>query len=153
VNPAVTNNQLHRVVSRLTDKEIIDIQGDARRNFVWALEMLVFHKSCFDKSAWTLFKFAQFENENYNNNAVGQFSQLFRLHLSGTEADFDQRLAILNKAIALDIESADVVIIDAIKTAMDTHGVTRTIGAEFQGTKPELKEWHPKTYQDIYDYW
>lgn len=153
VNPTVTNNQLHRVISRLTDKEILDIEGDVRRNLVWALEMLVFHKSCFDKSAWTLFKFAQFENENYSNNALGQFSQLFRWQLSGTEADFDQRLAILNKAIALDLESADIVIIDAIKTAMDTHGGTRTIGAEFQGTKPELKEWHPKTYQEIYDYW
>ncbi|WP_171627653.1 alpha/beta hydrolase [Pseudoalteromonas caenipelagi] len=153
VNPAVTNNQLHRVILRLTDKEILDIEGDVRRNLVWALEMLVFHKSCFDKSAWTLFKFAQFENENYSNNALGQFSQLFRWQLSGTEADFDQRLAILNKAISLDLESADIVIINAIKTAMDTHGGTRTIGAEFQGTKPELKEWHPKTYQEIYDYW
>ncbi|MFQ6371385.1 hypothetical protein [Shewanella sp. YIC-542] len=153
VNPAVTNNQLHRVISQLTDREILDINGDVRRNLVWALEMLVFHKSCFDKSAWTLFKFAQFENENYSNNALGQFSQLFRLQLSGTEADFDERLAVLNKAIALELESADIVIIDAIKTAMDTHGGTRTIGAEFQGTKPELKEWHPKTYQEIYNYW
>lgn len=153
VNPAVTNNQLYRVISRLTDKKILNIEGDVRRNFVWALEMLVFHKSCFDKSSWTLFKLAQFENENYNNNASGQFSQLFRWKLSGTEADFYQRIEILNKALSLDLESADVVIVDAIKTAMDTHGGIRTIGAEFQGTKPELKEWHPKTYQEIYDYW
>jgi len=153
VNPTVTNNQLHRVISQLNDKEILGIEGNVRRNFVWALEMLAFHKSCFDKSAWILFKLAQFENENYSNNALGQFSQLFRLQLSGTEADFDQRLAILHDALALDLESADVVIIDAIKTAMDTHGGTRTIGAEFQGTKPELKEWHPKNHQEIYNYW
>lgn len=153
VNPAVTNNQLYRVIFQLTDKEILDIKGDVRRNFVWALEMLAFHKSCFDKSAWVLFKLAQFENENYNNNSLGQFAQLFRWQLSGTEADFDQRLEILNKALSLDLESADVVIINAIKTAMDTHGGTRTIRAEFQGTKPELKEWNPKKYQEIYDYW
>lgn len=153
VNPAVTNNQLHRVISQLNDKEILGIEGNVRRNFVWALEMLVFHKSCFDKSAWVLFKLAQFENENYSNNALGQFSQLFRLQLSGTEADLSQRLAILHDALALDLESADVVIIDAIKTAIDTHGGTRTIGAEFQGTKPELKEWYPKNNQEIYNYW
>ncbi|HDX8379802.1 TPA: hypothetical protein RQM98_002071 [Aeromonas salmonicida] len=153
VNPTVTNNQLYRVISQLNDKEIVSIEGTIRRNLVWALEMLVFHKSCFDKSAWTLFKLAQFETENYSNNALGQFSQLFRLQLSGTEADLDQRLAILHNALDLDLESADVVIIDAIKTAMDTHGSTRTIGAEFQGTKPELKEWAPKNYQEIYDYW
>ena len=153
VNPTVTNNQLYRVISQLNDKEIVSIEGTIRRNLVWALEMLVFHKSCFDKSAWTLFKLAQFETENYSNNALGQFSQLFRLQLSGTEADLDQRLAILHNALDLDLESADVVIIDAIKTAMDTHGGTRTIGAEFQGTKPELKEWAPQNYQEIYDYW
>lgn len=153
VNPVVTTDQLYRVISLLTDKEILDIEGDVRRNLVWALEMLVFHKHCFYKSAWALFKLAQFENEKYSNNASGQFSQLFRWQLSGTEADFDQRLDILNKALSLDLENADAVIINAINTALDTYGSNRTIGAEFQGTKPELKEWHPKKYQEIYDYW
>ncbi|WP_241609238.1 esterase/lipase family protein [Rosenbergiella australiborealis] len=153
VNPSVTNSQLHRVISNLADKDILDIKGDVRRNFVWALEMLVFHKHCFNKSSWILFKFAQFENETYSNNSLGQFSQLFRWKLPGTEADFNQRLKVLNKALSLNLESADVVIIDAIKTALDTHGGTRTIRAEFQGTKPELKEWHPQKYQEIYDYW
>ena len=106
MNPAVTNNQLYRVIFQLTDKEILDIKGDVRRNFVWALEMLAFHKSCFDKSAWVLFKLAQFENENYSNNSLGQFAQLFRWQLSGTEADFDQRLEILNKALSLDLENS-----------------------------------------------
>ncbi len=153
VNPTVTNNQLHRVISHLTDEEIQKIAGDVRRNLIWALEMLVFHKSCFEKASWCLFKFAQYENESYSNNALGQFSQLFRWRLSGTEADFSERLAILDKALALNVESADVVIIKAVKTAINTHGGTRNIGAEFQGTKPELTEWHPKTYQAIYDYW
>tara|TARA_R110001606_G_scaffold78130_1_gene180445 strand:- start:5899 stop:9816 length:3918 start_codon:yes stop_codon:yes gene_type:complete len=153
VNPTVTNNQLHRVILHLTDEEIQKIAGDVRRNLIWALEMLVFHKSCFEKASWCLFKLAQFENESFSNNALGQFSQLFRWQLSGTEADFSERLAILDKALALSIESADVVIIAAVKTAINTYGGTRTIGAEFQGTKPELTEWSPKTYQEIYDYW
>jgi hypothetical protein len=153
VNPIVTSNQLHRVITRLTDEEIKKINGDVRRNLVWALEMLVFHKSCFGKSAWSLFKLAQFENESYGNNSLGQFSQLFRCQLSGTEADFAQRLIVLDKAALLNKESSDLVIIEAIKTAIYTHGGTRTIGAEFQGTKPELKEWMPEKWQEVYDYW
>lgn len=153
VNPIVTSNLLYRVFSSLTDEGIATIEGDVRRNLVWALEMLVFHKSCFEKASWCLFKLAQYENENFSNNASGQFAQLFRWQLSGTEADFNQRLFILNKALALNIESADAVIIKAIKAAINTHGGTRTIGAEFQGTKPELREWHPSTYKEIYDYW
>lgn len=153
VNPQVTSDLLYRIINRFSDVEIQSINGDARRNFVWSLEMLVFHRSCFDKAAWCLFKLAQFENESYGNNATGQFSQLFRWQLSGTQADFAQRLAVLGKALSLNTETADVVIIEAIKTAINTHGGSRTVGAEFQGTQPKLKEWIPKTYQDIYDFW
>ncbi|WP_205967629.1 hypothetical protein [Paraglaciecola sp. 20A4] len=153
VNPQVTSDLLFRILNRLSDDDIINIDGDVRRNLVWALEMLVFHRTYFEKTSWCLFKLAQFENESYGNNSLGQFSQLFRWQLSGTEADFTQRLTILDKALALNIESADIVVIEAIKTAISTYGGTRTIGAEFQGTKPELKEWIPQKYQEIYDYW
>jgi len=153
VSPIVTNDLLYRVFSSLSDEEIASIAGDVRRNLVWALEMLVFHKSCFEKASWCLFKLAQFENESFSNNSLGQFSQLFRWQLSGTEADFSQRLDIIKNVLALNIESADVVVIEAVKTAIDTHGGTRTIGAEFQGTKPELKEWRPQKFPEIYDYW
>lgn len=153
VNSQVTNDLLYRILNRLTDDEIINIDSDVRRNLVWALEMLVFHRLCFEKASWCLFRLAQFENESYSNNSLGQFSQLFRWQLSGTEADFSQRLEIIKNVLALNIESADVVVIEAVKTAIDTHGGTRTIGAEFQGTKPELKEWRPQTFPEIYNYW
>ncbi|MEZ9471114.1 esterase/lipase family protein [Vibrio lentus] len=153
VNPDVTSSLLYRILQNLSDEEICNIDGGVRRNLVWALEMLVFHRSYFEKSAWCLFKLAQFENESYDNNATGQFSQLFRWQLSGTEADFLQRLVILDKVLALGVESADSVVVKAIKTALNTHGGTRTCGAEYQGTKSELKEWMPEKWQEIYDYW
>jgi pimeloyl-ACP methyl ester carboxylesterase len=153
VNPNATNNLLYRVITKSSDDEISRITGDVRRNLVWALEMLVFHKSCFEKASWCLFKLAQFENENYSNNAIGQFAQLFRWQLSGTEADFKQRLILLSKCISLNSKNADLVVIEAIKMAISSRGGSRTIGAEFQGTKPEMKEWRPKIWQDIFDYW
>ncbi|MGS0826798.1 esterase/lipase family protein [Shewanella sp. 0m-8] len=151
VNPQVTSDLLYRIIDNLSDVEIENINGDVRRNFVWSLEMLVFHSACFDKSAWCLFKLAQFENENYGNNATGVFSQLFSWQLPGTEANYVQRLAVLDKALSL--ETADLVIIEAVKAAIDTRGGSRTVGAEFQGTKPELKEWMPKLWKEVYSYW
>lgn len=153
VNPTATSNLLYRVFNSLQDKDISEINGDVRRNLVWALEMLVFHEECFDNSSWCLFKLAQFENEGFSNNALGQFSQLFNWQLSGTEANFGQRLLLLNKIVSLNIQSANIVIIEAIDKALNTFGTTRTIGAEFQGTKPKLEEWRPKLWQDIFDYW
>lgn len=153
VNPEATSLLLYRTFESISDEQIKDIAGDVRRNLIWALEMLVFHNGLFENSTWCLFKLAQFENESYGNNATGQFSQLFRWQLSGTEANFSQRLVILDKVLALGVESADSVVVKAIKTALNTHGGTRTCGAEYQGTKSELKEWLPEKWQEIYDYW
>ena len=153
VNPEATSLLLYRTFKSISDEQIKEITGGVRRNLVWALEMLVFHDVLFEKSSWCLFKLAQFENESYGNNATGQFSQLFRWQLSGTQANFEQRLTILNRIVKLNIESADLVVIEAIKVVMDSHGGSRTLGAEFQGTKAELEEWRPKVWQEIFDYW
>ncbi|WP_080951912.1 esterase/lipase family protein [Aliivibrio fischeri] len=153
VNPEATSLLLYRTFKSISDEQIKEITGDVRRNLVWALEMLVFHDALFEKSSWCLFKLAQFENESYSNNATGQFSQLFRWQLSGTQANFEQRLTILNNIVKLNIENADLVVIEAIRVAIDSHGGSRTLGAEFQGTKAELEEWRPKVWQEIFDYW
>ncbi|MEB3792938.1 hypothetical protein [Acinetobacter sp. IK40] len=152
VNPIVTTQLIYRIISNLSDTDILSISGDIRRNFIWSLEMLVFHASCFDKAAWCLFKFAQFENESYGNNATGQFAQLFRINLCGTEVNFEERIALLDRAMALNNQNADSVISQAVKSAISTHVSTRLIGAEYQGTKPELKEWQPTKQSEIYDY-
>lgn len=153
VNPNATSELLYGVFNRIGDAKIGDISGDTRRNLVWALEMLVFHANCFDKSAWCLFKLAQFENESFSNNSLGQFAQLYSWQLSGTAAPFSQRLNILDRALALNEDSADRVIVKAVERAFDTHGATRSVGAEFQGTKEELEEWMPQQWSEIFGYW
>ncbi|PSU28079.1 esterase/lipase family protein [Photobacterium lutimaris] len=153
INPAATSRAIYRITNQLSDSEIDDIRGDTRRNLIWSLEMLVFHEECFDEAAWCLFKLAQNENESYSNNATGQFIQLFRWQLSGTEANFEQRLRLLEKALIINQESSDKVIIQALSSALSTGGGSRTVGAEYQGTKPEMSEWTPSIWQEIYDYW
>ena len=153
VNPQATNDLIFRVIESLEDSDVLSIKADSRRNIVWSLEMLAFHDSCFDKSAWTLFKLAKNETESFSNNATGMFEQLFRCRLSGTEANFDRRLGLLKKLVSLDDEKSDLVAIAAINSGIDTYGGSRTVGAEFQGTKPELIEWKPSTYGEIFSYW
>jgi len=153
VNPKATSDTLYRVFEQIDNQGISEIENDVRRNLVWALEMLCFHKSFFEKSAWCLFRLACYENESYSNNATGLWSQLFRWQLSGTEANFEQRLSVLKRALELNEEISDLVVIKAIKRAISTHGGTRTVGAEFQGTKPEMKEWMPKVWGEVFHYW
>lgn len=153
VNPKATSSALYRIFQEISDDQIADISRDARRELVWALEMLCWHKSYFEKSAWCLLKLACFENESYSNNSTGQFAQLFRWQNSGTEADFHQRLLVLNRALKLSSQDSDLVVIEAIKQAVMTYGGSRILGAEQQGTKPEMREWIPEKWQQVFDYW
>ena len=64
-----------------------------------------------------------------------------------------KRLALLDKAMEINTEKSHFVILQAVKSAISSQGGTRIVGAEHQGTKPELIEWQPKTYTEIYAYW
>lgn len=153
VNPESTSDALYRTLSDYSHDQLQAIDGNTRRNLVWALEKLCFHSKVFEKSAWCMLLFASAENESWSNNATGMFSQLFRVHLSGTQAKPKIRFDILKRAIAVNQTDIDMVVLEALDQAISTYGGTRTIGAEYQGTKAPLEEWQPKLWQDIFDFW
>jgi hypothetical protein len=153
VNPESTSDALYRVLSEYSHDQLQAIDGDTRRNLVWALEKLCFHADVFEKSAWCMLLLASAENESWSNNATGMFAQLFRVNLSGTQAKPNIRFDILKRAIAVNQTDIDMVVLEALGQAISTHGGTRTVGAEYQGTKAPLEEWRPKLWQEIFDFW
>lgn len=153
VNPESTSQALYKVLSGMSLVELQEIEGDIRRNLVWGLEKSCFHASAFEQSAWCMLLLASAENESWGNNATGMFSQLFRINLSGTEAAPHIRFDILRRALDLNRLEIDIVVLKALDQAISTYGGTRTIGAEYQGTKAPLEEWRPKLWQEIFDYW
>lgn len=153
VNPESTSNALHRTLSKRTHEQLLAIDGSTRRNLVWALEKLCFHAVVFEKSSWCMLLLASAENESWSNNATGIFSQLFRVDLSGTEAKPSIRFDVLKLAIAANSPSIDLVVLKSLEQAISTYGGTRTVGAEYQGTKAPLEEWRPKIWQEIFDFW
>jgi hypothetical protein len=153
VSPEATSSALYRVISSLSHDERLAITGDVRRNLVWALEKLCFHPALFGESAWVLFLLAVAENETWSNNATGMFTQLNRVQLSGTGAKPSVRFGVLRRALELNDTKADLVVLKALQQAINVHGGSRTIGAEYQGTKAPLEEWKPTLWQEIFDFW
>lgn len=153
VNPQVTSRALYNLLCSFSLADIESIDGNVRRNLVWALEKLCFHADVFEEAAWSLLLLAAAENESWSNNSTGLFSQLYRVHLSGTAAEPDVRLQLLNKALDLNQTDVDMVVLDALSEAVSTYGGSRMVGAEYQGTKEALEEWRPKLWQEIFDYW
>lgn len=153
VNPESTSNALFHILTKFEHERLISIDGDIRRNLVIALEKLCFREKVFEKSAWSLLLLASAENESWNNNATELFSQLFRVRLSGTQALPEVRFALLQKAIEADQESYDMVVLEALSESISLSGGSRTLGAEYQGTGVSLEEWHPKIWQEVFDFW
>ena len=153
VNPKATSDALYKVLLTFSHEEHKDIAGDVRRNLVWALEKLCFHKDAFAKSAQCLLWLASAENEDWANNATGQFLQLFRTFLSGTEAPPEDRLALIDNALRQDSKAIRGIAVQALESAIDTYAGTRTIGAEYQGSGEPLVEWRPKIWKEAFDYW
>jgi hypothetical protein len=153
VNPESTSHALFRTLSVMTRDELFEISGDTRRDLVWGLEKLCFHASVFEESSWCMLLLASAENETWSNNATGMFAQLFQIHLSGTEASPDIRFDVLRRAIDLNRVEIDMVVLEALSQSISTYGGTRTVGAEYQGTKTPLEEWRPELWQEVFDYW
>jgi len=153
VNPDTLCHSIYCALKDLNHDGQKSIEGETRRNLIWGLEKLCFHVDLFDESAWSLLLLASAENESWSNNATGIFKQLYHIHLSGNAAEPSRRFALLERAIEENRLDVDVVVIEALESSISTYGGTRTIGAEYQGTKAPLQEWKPSVWKDIFDYW
>jgi hypothetical protein len=153
VNPVATSKALSNVLNSLSDDDLVSIAGDIRRNLVWALEKLCFHEECFEEAVKSLLLLASAENESWGNNATGQFKQLFRSFLSGTEAPPELRIKVIDHALNSGKDSLRKLAVAALEQAIDTHGGTRSVGAEYQGSGEPLIEWRPKVWGDVFWYW
>ncbi|WP_214716049.1 hypothetical protein [Exiguobacterium sp. s151] len=152
VNPEATVNTLERVFGQMSIDELRKV-GPGRRNLVWALEKLCFWERTFEPAARTLILFAAAENESWGNNATGQFLQLFHYILSGTQADLNTRLNVIDYAINSDIKEIRLLGIEALGHALKTHHFSRAVGVEMQGSRPVQLEWTPKVWEDVFEYW
>lgn len=153
VNSESTAKALYLTLYNLEHQELKQIDNTVRRNLVIALERLCYHEDTFDKTAWCMLLLASAENESWNNNATGLFSQLYSVRLSGTAAKPQARFLLLKRALNLKSSEVDMVLLKALKCAVNTQGGHRASGAEFQGTKEPLKEWHPTLWGEIFNYW
>ncbi|QNA88252.1 alpha/beta fold hydrolase [Massilia sp. Dwa41.01b] len=152
VNPGATAGMIRRIIEASTGDELAVIIGDTRRNLVWGLEKLSVRAETFEPAAYCLLRLAMAENETWSNNATGQFRQLFRIQLSGTQAPPNKRFAFLNSILATNEKPVTLMVIEALSAGLELNGGFRTIGAEYQGINSKIEEWEPANWGEIADY-
>lgn len=124
-----------------------------RRYTIWALEKLVFRRQTFDPAARLLLKLGAAENEDWSNNASGQFIGLFQLYLSGTEATPEEKLLVLDDGLANADERVRKLCVGALDRMLQSGHFSRSGGSEHIGAGEALEDWQPKTYEEIFDYY
>lgn len=151
VNPQAVADCLYTLFNNKNTEWLKEnIKGDIRRNYVWALEKLCFDKDSFQKSSMVLAQLMLAENENYGNNASGQFLQLFHVMLPGTEASLIQRIDLLKTLYGRGGEYLAIVL-QALNSAFVSHSFCRTGSAAHFGL--EEKQDYVPTRQEVWNYW
>lgn len=150
IDTSIVAEQIRRSLADVED--LSTIAGDARRHLVWALEKIAFESETFEDGARLLLSLAAAENEDWGNNATGQFVALFPLLLGGTEADGSQRLDLLDALSETDVLAHNELVIKALIAGLELDHFSRIAGPEAHGTRPALESWRPKTNDEAYAY-
>ena len=135
VNPAAALSALERAFGNWSREALMEI-GAGRRNLIWTLEKLCFDGELFPRAARLMLAFAAAENETWDNNATGQFKQLFQLQQESTEAPPKDRTEIIDEALNSDDDHRRTIAVSALAMALNTHGSFRALGAERIGGGP-----------------
>jgi hypothetical protein len=151
VDPDMVMEAIDRVLGDLSLDQLQTIK-EGRRHLVWALEKLAFRTKTFKRAATLLRRLGAAEIEDIDNNASGQFQQLYQLHLSGTEATPQERLHVLDEGLHSADQRERRLCLEALGRMLETGYFTRGGGAEEIGSGERLEDWRPKTRGEIWDF-
>lgn len=152
--PRATLTLLERTIKTWSHEDLLAWKT-GRQDIVWALEKIAVWEDLYSRAVSVLIPMALAENAQNSNNAKGLLSSLFSIGLgwAPTEAPPALRYPILQELVINKDTCMRNLGLELCKQWLDIRGGSRVIGAEYQGLKPTVKFWRPKTYGEIYDEW
>ncbi len=138
--PEAAMAAIERVLSGVGLEELRAF-GSGRRQMVWALEVLLWFETLFDRAADTLLRLAIAENEQWSNNATGVLHGVFGVYLGGTSAPYTQRLRWADRALQQFGVLAAPIIVEGLGNAL---GFQELRTATDFGGRSTPEEWKPK---------
>lgn len=151
VAPDTVAETLARILGALSTEQLLEFKA-GRRNVIWALSKLVFRQETFGVAARLTLRLGAAENEKWGNNASGLFKNLFQLRLSGTEATPAERFAVLDEGLASADPAIALLCIEALADTLQQGHFSRSSGAEQIGSAMPRRDWHPETWEDVFDF-
>ena len=128
---------------------------NGRQDIVWALENIAVWEDTFEPAVRMLARMALAENAQNSNNSKGTITDLFSIGLgwAPTQAPPEKRFPILREFIESRDDAERALGLELAKSWLSTYGGSRIVGAEYQGLRPTLEFWRPKTYGEVFQAW
>jgi hypothetical protein len=126
-------------------------QTRSRRDLVWTLEKLVWHRRTFAIAAKSLLQLALAENETFANNATGTWVDLFGTMLPGTAATPNQRVDYLSQVVQDPRPEARLLAVKGAAGSLAYHESISVFG-ELQGGVLVEPRGTPATYGEAGEY-
>ncbi len=149
--------RLRKILESATDVELASIQAEGqsghwgpRLHLVWLARHLAAFSGSFDDAEAILLRMATSESEgNWRHNAAGNWVNLFRMRLSGTEKPYAHRLALLRQRLFADNNRESGLALRALKEAIENalaNFITGDSLPDFVGGKRTPKEWRADSH-------
>jgi hypothetical protein len=153
-DPGRTLAFIERTFGTWTKDDLLGFE-DGRQDIVWALEKIAVWKEYFPRAAKVLVKLALAENSKFGNNSTGILRGLFATHpgLAGTQAPPSDRFPIIEELLQSSNDAEIEFGLSLCEEWLNIQGGIRMVGAEYQGLRPELEFWKPKTWDELFDAW
>jgi hypothetical protein len=132
------------------ERERLRAFAQGRREIVWALECMAWHRDTFFGAARLLLRLAEAENESCGNNASGVWASLFQTYLAPTEVPAQERYALLGEALQSDRPAVRHLAVSAIGSALTVREFGPGITYELGGAAPP-KRWRPRNRKEDRD--
>ena len=152
-DPAGTLALLERTIETWSPEELYSWRS-GRQDIIWTLGKIAVWDELFVRAVYVLIPMAVAENANYTNNSKGTLVGLFNIRgLATTQAEPSKRFPILEDLIRSNDASRRTLGLEICEEWLQSHGGSRMVGPEYQGLKPAIELWRPKTYGEIFNYW
>lgn len=126
-----------------------------RQDIVWALEKIAVWREHFLRTAHVLVKLALAENAANGNNSTGILLGLFETGpgWAATQASPGERFPIIEELLGSHERLRRELGLQLCTHWLSTYRGARSVGAEYQGIRPEVEFWRPQTWSEVIDAW
>jgi hypothetical protein len=126
-----------------------------RQDIVWALEKIAVWREHFLRAARVFVKLALAENANNANNSTGILLDFFKTGLgwAATQASPEDRFPVIEELLGSHEQRRKELGLQLCEKWLSTDGGSRVVGPEYQGLRPEVAFWRPKTWDEVFGAW